>query len=83
MNLDETASRIGMMKLGLRDGSESDFLAQAAARIRALPGVLRVRVGLDRQEMEITFADPAEGLLRQINNALKSVGTEIAAAKVH
>jgi hypothetical protein len=41
-----------------------------------------VRTNPARQEIEIVFKQPAEGLLRQINNVLKSVGTGMTASSV-
>lgn len=73
---------VGMMRLTLREESESDFLEQAAAEIRELPTVLRVRTNPIRQEIEIVFKQPAEGLLRQVNNVLKSVGTAMTASNL-
>ncbi len=70
-----------MMRLTLREDSEADFLERAADQIRRLPSVLRVRTNAARQEIEIVFKQPAEGLLRQVNDALKSVGTEMTASK--
>ena len=76
----EAQREVGMMKFTLREEAESDLLERAAAEIRDLPTVLRVRTDLSRQEIEIVFKQPAEGLLRQINNVLKSVGTAVTAS---
>ena len=73
---------VGMMRFTLREDGETDFLGRAAGAIRQLPGVLRVRMNPARQEIEIVFKQPAEGLLRQVNNALRSVGTEMIASKM-
>jgi len=78
----EAQREVGMMKFTLREEAESDLLERAAAEIRDLPTVLRVRTDLSRQEIEIVFKQPAEGLLRQINTVLKSVGTALTASKV-
>jgi hypothetical protein len=78
----EKQSEVGMMRFTLRDETEPDFLEQAATEIRDLPTVLRVRTNPARQEIEIVFKQPAEGLLRQINNVLKSVGTGMTASNV-
>jgi hypothetical protein len=72
--------KIGMMRFTLREETEPDMLEQAAAEIRELPTVLRVRTNPMRQEIEIVFKQPAEGLLRQINSVLKSVGTAMTAS---
>jgi hypothetical protein len=71
-----------MMRFTLREDGETDFLGRAAEQIRQLPSVLRVRTNPSRQEIEIMFKQPAEGLLRQINNALQMVGTEMTTSKV-
>jgi len=75
-------SEVGMMRFTLRDDGDTDFLGRAAERILRLPSVLRVRTNPERQEIEIVFKQPAEGLLRQVNNALQAVGTEMTASKV-
>ena len=72
--------KVGMMRFTLREETEPDLLEQAAAEIRELPTVLRVRTNPMRQEIEIVFKQPAEGLLRQINTVLKSVGTAMTAS---
>jgi hypothetical protein len=71
-----------MMRFTLREDGETDFLGRAAEQIRQLPSVLRVRTNPSRQEIEIVFRQPAEGLLRQVNNVLQMVGTEMTASKV-
>jgi hypothetical protein len=71
-----------MMRFTLRDESETDFLERAADEIRRLPGVLRVRTDTVRQEIEIVFHQPAAGLLRQVNDALKSVGAGMTSSKM-
>jgi hypothetical protein len=78
---DENQFKVGMMRFTLREEAEPDLLEQAAAEIRELPTVLRVRTNPTRQEIEIVFKQPAEGLLRQINGVLKSVGTAMTASK--
>lgn len=78
----EKQSEVGMMRFILREESEPDYLERVAAEIRELPTVLRVRTNPARQEIEIVFKQPAEGLLRQINNVLKSVGTGMTASSV-
>lgn len=70
-----------MMRLTLREPDETDFLGRAAEEIGLLPGVLRVRTNPLRQEIEIVFKQPAEGLLRQVNNTLQLVGTGMVASK--
>jgi len=82
MNDTRQLSEVGMMRFTVRDEGEMDFLGRAAERIRQLPNVLRVRENPSRQEIEIVFSQPAEGLLRQVDNALRSVGTEMTASKV-
>ncbi len=82
MNYVSQVCEVGMMRFTLREDSETEFLGRAAEEILQLPSVLRVRTNPARQEIEITFKQPAEGLLRQVNNALRSVGTEMTASKV-
>ena len=73
--------KVGMMRFTLREESEPEFLEQIATAIRELPTVLRVRTNPMRQEIEIIFKQPAEGLLCQIDNVLKSVDTTMTASK--
>jgi hypothetical protein len=82
MNSATELSEVGMMRLTLREESQTDFLGRAAEEIRQLPSVLRVRTDPTRQEIEIVFKHPADGLLRQVNNALRFVGTELTASKL-
>jgi len=82
MNYVSQVCEVGMMRFTLREDSETEFLGRAAEEILQLPSVLRVRTNPARQEIEITFKQPAEGLLRQVNNALRSVGTEMPASEV-
>ena len=82
MNNTTQVSEVGMMRFTLREDGDTDFLGRVAEQILQLPSVLRVRTNPARQEIEIVFKQPAEGLLRQVNNALQSVGTEMTASKV-
>src|ERR1017187_9492671 len=82
MNYVSQVCEVGMMRFTLREDSEPEYLGRAAEEILQLPSVLRVRTNPARQEIEITFKQPAEGLLRQVNNALRLVGTEMTASKV-
>jgi len=71
-----------MIRFALREDGETDFLGRAAEEILRLPGVLRVLTNPGRQEIEIIFKQPADGLLRQVNNALRSVAAEMTASQV-
>ncbi len=71
-----------MMRFTLREDGDTEFLGRVAEQILQLPSVLRVRTNPARQEIEIVFKRPADGLLRQVNNALQAVGTEMTASKV-
>lgn len=82
MNDTTQGSEVGMMRLTLREDCGTDFLGRAAEEIGQLPGVLRVRTNPLRQEIEIVFKQPAEGLLRQVNNTLQVVGTGMIASKI-
>ena len=75
-------SEVGMIRFALREDRETDFLDRAAEEILRLPSVLRVRTNPGRQEIEIIFKQPADGLLRQVNNALRSVAAEMTASQV-
>ena len=74
-------SEVGMIRFTLREDGETTFLGRAAEEILRLPSVLRVRTNPGRQEIEIVFKQPAEGLLRQVNSALRSVGAEMTASQ--
>ena len=75
-------SEVAMIRFTLRDERETDFLERAADEIRRLPNVLRVRTDVARQEIEIVFKQPADGLLRQVNDALKSVSARMPAGRM-
>jgi hypothetical protein len=75
-------SEVGMIRFTLREDGDTEYLGRAAEQILQLPSVLRVRTNPARQEIEIVFKQPADGLLRQVNNALQAVGTEMTASKV-
>ena len=82
MNNTTQVSEVGMMRLTLREDGDTDFLGRAAEQILQLPSVLRVRTNPARQEIEIVFKQPAEGLLRQVNNALHAAGAEVTTTRV-
>jgi len=73
---------VGMMRIRLREEAELDLLGRAAEQILQLPSVLRVRTDPARQEIEIVFKQPAEGLLRQVNQALQMVSAEVPASRL-
>jgi len=81
MNNTMQGSEVGMMRFTLREDGDMDFLGRAAEQILQLPSVLRVRTNPARQEIEIVFKQPADGLLRQVNSALQSVGADMTASK--
>ena len=82
MNYVSQVCEVGLLRFTLRAGGGRAYLGWGGEEILQLPSVLRVRTNPARQEIEITFKQPAEGLLRQVNNALRSVGTEMTASKV-
>jgi hypothetical protein len=82
MNNAIQVSEVGMMRLTLREDEDTEYLGRAAEQILQLPSVLRVRTDPARQEIEIVFKQPADGLLRQVNNALQAAGTEMTASKM-
>jgi hypothetical protein len=66
----------------LREDGDTGLLGRVAEQILQLSSVLRVRTNPARQEIEIVFKRPADGLPRQVDNALQAVGTEMTASKV-
>ncbi|HUI07271.1 MAG TPA: hypothetical protein VL486_09735 [Verrucomicrobiae bacterium] len=82
MNDESRQSEVAMMRFTLREDSGTDFLERAAAEIRQLPSVLRVRTDAARQEIEIVFKQPVDGLLRQVNDVLKSVSAEMTTTRM-
>ena len=75
------SSAVGMLKLSLRPGHQAGYIRGAAAAIQGLPGVLRVRVDEDFNQIEIIFRHPTVGLLRGVQQALRQAGSEIVAGK--
>ena len=72
-----------MLKLALGAGVEVDYLNAAAALIRELPAVLRVRVDLDTGGLEILHQYPADGLVQKIHLSLLLAGNELTALRAH
>ena len=71
------------LELALGTGLDVDYINVAAAMIRELPGVLRVRVELDAGKLEILHQHPQPGLLSAIHSALLTAGSEIAALRAY
>jgi hypothetical protein len=61
---------LGMMTLTLRSTGEVDLPA-AAATIRELPRVVRVRCQPEILTLEITYREPSATLLRDVHHALR------------
>ena len=74
-------SRSRMLTLMLCMSADVDYLNLAAALIRELPRVLRVRVDLDARRLEILYRDAPGGLLQEIHAALLAAGREIPALR--
>jgi hypothetical protein len=70
-----------MLKLTMSGARGEDHLWRTAELLQQLPGVLRVRVECDRDQIEIIFRYPAEGLLRSVHETLRAAGTEVVAGK--
>ena len=74
------SSGVGMLKLTVNGGHVEEYLWQVAESVQQLPGVLRVRVECSRDEMEIIFRCPSEGLLQSVHQALREAGREVMPA---
>ena len=76
MNITES-TECRMLTLGLGEWGAALDLNTAAALIRQLPLVLRVRVDLQAQRLEILHQHPAAGLIQKIHLALLMAGREL------
>ena len=72
-----------MLTLALCMSVDVDYLNLAAALIRELPHVLRVRVDLDARRIEILHRDAPGGLLQDIHTALLAAGNEMQALRAY
>ena len=71
-----------MLTLEMCAAADVDYLNLAAALIRELPRVLRVRVDLDAWRLEILYRDAPAGLLQEIHMALLTAGREMPALRM-
>ena len=72
-----------MLLLEMCASADVDYLNLAAALIRDLPRVLRVRVDLDARRLEILYRVSSGGLLQEIHTALLTAGGEMAALRAY
>ena len=72
-----------MLTVEMCASADVDYVNLAAALIRELPHVLRVRVDLDARRLEILYQDAPGGLLQAIHGALLTAGDEIPALRTH
>lgn len=79
MTSEQSESR--MLKLALAATADVDYVNVAAALIRELPAVLRVRVDLSDRHLEILYQSTATGLLQRIHNCLLLAGEELTALR--
>jgi hypothetical protein len=68
-----------MLKLSAHSRDGEDYLHRAAEPIRAMSGVMRVRVLPELQQLEIVFRHPAPGLLHSIHLTLQSGRAKVVA----
>ena len=68
----------GTMVLMLGRSADVNYLNLAAAMIRGLPRVLRVRVDFDAGQLEILYENAADGLVQEIHMALLAAGREMS-----
>ena len=72
-----------MLTIALCQSADVNYLNLAAAMIRELPRVLRVRVDLDARRLEILYRAAPAGLLQEIHAALLAAGTERLALRAY
>ncbi len=72
-----------MLTLEVCASADVDYLNMAAALIRELPYVLRVRVHLDERQLEILYRRAPGGLLQEIHAALLTAGGEMPALRAY
>ena len=72
-----------MLTLAVCASADVDYLNLAAALIRDLPRVLRVRVDLDARRLEILYRDAPGGLLQEIHAALLTASRELPALRAY
>ena len=77
MNDSLQPTNIRSLQLALHKDAGTDYLNEAAAMIRELAPVHRVRVDAYRFRLEILYRHPARGLLQEIHQALLSAGTQV------
>lgn len=76
-------NRNQMLTLALCASVDVNYLNLAAAMIRELPRVLRVRVDLDTRRLEILYRTAPGGLLQEIHTALLAAGNEMPALRAY
>ena len=76
-------NRNRMLTLVLCMSADVDYLNLAAAMIRELPRVLRVRVNLDSRRLEILYRDGPGGMLQEIHTTLLTAGREMPALRAY
>ena len=72
-----------MLLLEMCKSADVDYLNLAAALIRELPRVLRVRVDLDARRLEILYRVAPGGMLQEIHTALLAAGREMPALRAY
>ena len=70
-----------MLTLIFPNTADVDYLNAAAAWIRELPRVERVRLDLDARELEVLHKLPNDGLLQEIHSTLLCATIDTAARK--
>jgi hypothetical protein len=74
-------SGTGVLRMSFCEVMDADDLNMAAAGIRALPGIQRVRIVPAANQLEILYIHPTKGLLQQIHTVLQSVNRDCVALK--
>jgi hypothetical protein len=77
MNHSLEGTEIRVLKLVLPQEAGVDYLNEAAALIRELAPVCRVRVDPRQFHLEILYRHPARGLLQKIHQAQLTVDTQL------
>ncbi|MEI8062519.1 MAG: hypothetical protein WCH84_00480 [Verrucomicrobiota bacterium] len=72
-----------MLTVKMCASADVNYLNLAAALIRELPSVLRVRVDLEARRLEILYLVAPGGMLQKIHTALLMAGRDMPALRAY